>query len=73
MSLLKPLRRWASWAGIALVVLYLLAIMVLELGEPEPAFDSIPEDAGVASIPAGFLLGAATSAHQVEGGNPPPT
>ena len=69
MSLLKPLRHWASWAGIALVVLYLLAIVVLELGESEPGFDSIPDDAGVASIPAGFLLGAATSAHQVEGGN----
>ena len=63
------LRRWAPRAALALACTYLLAIAVLEFQESEPVFDAIPDDAGVASIPPGFLFGAATSAHQVEGGN----
>jgi beta-glucosidase len=48
---------------------YFLAMVVLEGWESEPVFSEIPADAGVTSLPKGFLFGAATAAHQIEGGN----
>jgi len=54
---------------LAVAGMYVLALTVLEFRETEPVFDSIPADAGMVSMGAGFLLGVATSAHQVEGGN----
>jgi beta-glucosidase len=44
-------------------------IALLEYNEQEPVFTAIPENAGVKLMPGDFLFGAATSAHQVEGGN----
>jgi beta-glucosidase len=61
--------KWPIRILATLFVVYILAISALEFAEPEPEFSSIPPDAGLDSAPAGFLLGAATSAHQVEGGN----
>ena len=55
--------------ALAVAGLYLVTIGVLEFVESEPVFATIPPHAGMESIPADFLLGAATSAHQVEGGN----
>lgn len=43
-----------------------LKTFVAARGAPPPAFR---EDAPLPSLPAGFLWGAATAAHQVEGGN----
>jgi len=63
------LRRWLSWSLLALSGAYLFGIAAFELAEHEPVFGPIPDHAGMASLPPGFLLGAATSAHQVEGGN----
>jgi beta-glucosidase len=47
----------------------MLVIAGFEFKESEPVFADIPSDAGLANVKPGFLLGAATSAHQVEGGN----
>ena len=56
-------------AALLLASAYALLIAALEFGESRPRFDAIPKDAGVDAIAPGFLFGAATSAHQVEGGN----
>ena len=48
---------------------YLAVLGVLEHGENEPVFDSSLENPFVTEMPKGFLWGAATSAHQIEGGN----
>ena len=61
--------KWPIRILATVLVVYMLAISALEFAEPEPEFSSIPPDAGLDLAPAGFLLGAATSAHQVEGGN----
>jgi beta-glucosidase len=44
-------------------------IALLEFNEQQPVFTAIPDNAGVNLMPADFLFGTATSAHQVEGGN----
>jgi len=54
---------------LTVTTVYFLCIGALEFAEPEPAFGHIPPEAGMAALPRDFLLGAATSAHQVEGGN----
>jgi beta-glucosidase len=61
--------RWIIRPALVLTAIYGLTIGVLEWRESRPVFDSIPPDAGLAAVPGDFLYGAATSAHQVEGGN----
>jgi beta-glucosidase len=61
--------RWLFRILPGLAAVYLVVIAVFEFSESEPVFKEIPQDAGVSTLPPGFLLGAATSAHQVEGGN----
>lgn len=68
-ALRVKVRRWLARVALLLAGIYVLALAILEFHEAEPVFESIPEDAGLAIIAPGFLLGAATSAHQVEGGN----
>ena len=63
------IRRWIIRIALIFVGIYCLTIALLELQESEPVFDLIPRDAGIALAPKDFLYGAATSAHQVEGGN----
>jgi beta-glucosidase len=66
---LVRLRRWGLAVVAVLVVAYVAALAVFELGEREPSFDEIPDNPFSAEMPPAFLWGAATSAHQVEGGN----
>jgi len=61
--------RLAIRSSIILAGVYLVLIAWLEFAESEPSFESVPPGAGLEKVPSGFLLGAATSAHQVEGGN----
>lgn len=63
------LRRRLSATLLFIIGAYLLAIVVFEYWESEPVFSTIPTDAGVTSMPSDFLIGAATAAHQIEGGN----
>jgi len=63
------LRLWLIRIVIVFGVVYGLTIALLELNELQPQFQTIPQNAGVNLMPPGFLFGAATSAHQVEGGN----
>jgi beta-glucosidase len=66
---LKGLGRWLLRASALLAVAYVVAIAAFELAEPGIRFDTIPDDPFADPMPDGFLLGTATSAHQVEGGN----
>ena len=64
--------RWWHWVlgtiG-ALILAYLIACIAFDTAEPNFEFADIPKDPFAASMPADFLWGTATSAHQVEGGN----
>jgi len=52
-----------------LIAGYLAVLGILEVDENEPIFDSSIENPFITEMPQGFLWGAATSAHQIEGGN----
>ncbi|MDH3498193.1 MAG: family 1 glycosylhydrolase [Gemmatimonadota bacterium] len=62
-------RRWVLGAIGGLLAAYLVATLAFRLSHPDLRFSVIPENPIVTGLPAGFLWGAATSAHQVEGGN----
>lgn len=56
--------------GAALVAFaWVAALAAFGAFRPATHFDAIPEDPFTKPAPAGFLWGAATAAHQVEGGN----
>jgi len=63
------LGRWGLRLLIVLGVIYLIALGALGLKEANPDFGQVPDNPIVAQTPANFLFGAATSAHQIEGGN----
>ena len=58
-------------AGVVLlgVLAYLVTCLVFQRRAPMVEFGQIPEDPFAEGVPAGFLWGVATSAHQIEGGN----
>jgi beta-glucosidase len=62
-------RRAGLFLGLGVAVAYTAAVFGFEMAEPAVVFDSIPSDPFVSPVPDPFLWGAATSAHQIEGGN----
>jgi len=68
-GLLIRLLRWGRNILGVLVAAYVVALAAFELREREPAFESIPDNPFSVDMPRRFLWGAATSAHQIEGGN----
>ena len=52
-----------------LIAANVIALTALNLGEDEPVINSSLENPFTSEMPEGFLWGAATSAHQIEGGN----
>ncbi len=68
-GLASRLLRWSARGVLALGVLYLSGLAAFELKEAELEFEGIPDNPILADVPADFLFGASTSAHQIEGGN----
>ena len=68
-ALLRRAGRWGLVLSVVLLAAYVTAIAVFEWVEPEPTFDGLPDNPFSTEMPRGFLWGAATSAHQIEGGN----
>jgi beta-glucosidase len=52
-----------------LVLAYWIALQIFSRQDPEPSFSNLLAASASPSLPADFLLGTATSAHQVEGNN----
>ncbi len=65
----RPFRRVAAVSCLGLVGAYAVTLTAFHLAEPGVEFDSIPDNPFVSPVPSGFLWGAATAAHQIEGGN----
>jgi beta-glucosidase len=60
---------WVLGAIGALILAYFIACIAFDMAEPNVEFADIPENPFTTAMPAEFLWGTATSAHQVEGGN----
>jgi beta-glucosidase len=65
----RRLGRWAFAALGAVIAAYAIAVGAFLLSQPDVHLGPVPENPIVTALPAGFLWGAATSAHQIEGGN----
>jgi beta-glucosidase len=65
----RRLAQWTVGLVLILVLTYLVAVLVLQWSESEPALGETPESPFAGVAPDGFLWGVSTSAHQIEGGN----
>jgi len=63
------LRRGLAAAAALLAVAYVAAIVAFNVAAPDLKFEAIPENPFPTPLPPGFLWGASTAAHQIEGGN----
>ena len=61
--------RWVVAGVGVLIVAYVAVVLTFSLTHADLRFGAIPDNPFVVAPPAGFLWGAATSAHQIEGGN----
>lgn len=61
--------RWPLVSALAVLLAYLIACIAFAAAEPKVVFSDVPAQPFARSLPAAFLWGTATSAHQVEGGN----
>lgn len=61
---------WYLGFGVALLgLIYWVALQLFSRADPEPSFSNLLAASATPALPEDFLLGAATSAHQTEGGN----
>jgi beta-glucosidase len=65
----RRISRWALWALGPLIATYAITIIAFRLSQPVVRLGPVPENPIVTALPPDFLWGAATSAHQIEGGN----
>jgi beta-glucosidase len=65
----RRFRRVFAVICLGLVGAYAVALASFHLAEPGIEFDAIPRNPVVSPVPSDFLWGAATAAHQIEGGN----
>lgn len=62
-------RRGLVAIGVLLAGAYAVAIAAFNVTTPDLKFEAVPQNPFVAPLPRGFLWGASTAAHQIEGGN----